>query len=804
MEATPPTVGEVAGTPDEVIATERALRRRRVVDVTTWSDRRQWLVGGAFVSLTALWATRPFWWPGRYVVAFDGYTYSAPNLEIFEAAARRWSIALWNDSIFGGVTNLGNPSAATIYPFRLLTLLFGVNRSMGVIVALHVVLLGLGFVLLARSLRLHVVAATTGGCALVLSGMTLTKALQFEQIMVIAWMPWLVLAIRATMRGTWPWRPTAGLAVVVAATITAGHAQMTFELVFVATATVLACVDGTTWRRTVHVGMAGLLGALMAAPELIAVAVATKRSAISGGRTTAQLLDPQLSLVRRAVARALLGSISTENPAVFLGQFEGIAFVGVVAGALAVLGVVHGLTERTRRQWTAAFAILALFGLMWSTGPRTVIYRVARRLLPGFDLAWAASRWLVVVAFVALVLAAIGLDALLRRTVTRQSFAITAALLAVGAAALAATDAAPGETLVQWAAIALVVTGAIGLAVFGARSGWRTTGALLVAILLLLELGLMSFHSLPFFAESSTPLDSPTYRTATTDWLRGRPGYTLALTDDLRPPDYSLPGLRPNANVLVGIRSVDGYDGGVQITQRWADMLRRFNPAPNLDLPLRNNIPPPFDPLALARVGVHFLLLDRTVDARAFAPGWDGPAVQDDRFVVYVNPAWRGEAVAWPSAEAVPEEDVPRALGDAAAELRDTLLVTDPGDALACVRACGPVGLRVTHSTPEHATTVVDLDVPSIVALDQQFDDGWNVTVDGRPANSIEADGFVVAVHVPSGRHTVEWRYRPGWLTASLIVATLAWLATLALGVSPIGLQSVPRRRPPRVDPASQ
>ena len=45
-------------------------------------------------------------------------------------------------------------------------------------------------------------------------------------------------------------------------------------------------------------------------------------------------------------------------------------------------------------------------------------------------------------------------------------------------------------------------------------------------------------------------------------WLDGRPGYTISLTDDLQPPDYSVPGLRPNANVLVGVRSVDGYDGG--------------------------------------------------------------------------------------------------------------------------------------------------------------------------------------------------------------------------------------------------
>ena len=28
--------------------------------------------------------------------------------------------------------------------------------------------------------------------------------------------------------------------------------------------------------------------------------------------------------------------------------------------------------------------------------------------------------------------------------------------------------------------------------------------------------------------------------------------------------------MRPNANVLAGVASIDGYDGGVQITERWA------------------------------------------------------------------------------------------------------------------------------------------------------------------------------------------------------------------------------------------
>jgi hypothetical protein len=232
-------------------------------------------------------------------------------------------------------------------------------------------------------------------------------------------------------------------------------------------------------------------------------------------------------------------------------------------------------------------------------------------------------------------------------------------------------------------------------------------------------------------------------------------------------------------------------------------MLTRFNPTPDLDLPLRNNLSPPLDPIALGRIGVHFVVLDRAIDPRAYVPGWVGPTAQDDRFVVYENPMWRGEAVAWRSAMAMPAAAIQRALGAAAADFQDTVLVTDPDDVRSCDRTCDPVGLGVTRSTPEHATTMVDLDVPSIVALDQQFDGGWHVSVDGRAAPAIEADGFVVAVAVPAGRHTVVWSYRPGWLTPSLVVAVLTLLATVGLAISPTAASWIAARRMRGADPAA-
>ena len=44
------------------------------------------LIPYAAAATAAAWVTRSYWWPGRYVVTFDGYTYAGPNLRVTEQA----------------------------------------------------------------------------------------------------------------------------------------------------------------------------------------------------------------------------------------------------------------------------------------------------------------------------------------------------------------------------------------------------------------------------------------------------------------------------------------------------------------------------------------------------------------------------------------------------------------------------------------------------------------------------------------------------------------------------------------------
>jgi hypothetical protein len=296
-----------------------------------------------------------------------------------------------------------------------------------------------------------------------------------------------------------------------------------------------------------------------------------------------------------------------------------------------------------------------------------------------------------------------------------------------------------------------------------------------------LELGAMSMNSIP--QQLRTEVAFTNMRTPTTDFLADvDAGFTVALTDDGRTADYQVPGLRPNANALHGVPSIDGYDGGVQITQRWADALRRFQPDPATELPLRNSLTLPIEPGPLARLGVRYILLDLARPPADFIPGWVGPVAADDLFEVWENPDWLGDAVAWSSAAV--SDDPAELLRNDLASVARTALVTDPSAALDCADDCDPVGLDVRRPRPERIEVSVDLDRQTVVSVAQQALPGWTLTVDGEQADVVEVDGIFLGARVPPGEHEIVFTYRSPWLTATIVLSLLAIAATISLAVA--------------------
>ncbi len=465
---------------------------------------------------------------------------------------------------------------------------------------------------------------------------------------------------------------------------------------------------------------------------------------------------------------------------------------------LAVIGITDAVIRPDRRPWAISLAVIGGLALVWAIGPRTFVFDVAFDVLPGFDLARASARWLVVVTIVASLFAGVGVDVLTRRVRPVHLVAAVVATVAVAGALAVGVVGADRRTIVIWALTAVAAVGLVAVIKATPRTRWATVAIGAVLAISAIELTTMSLHSMPMNSTTDTPFtDHPS---TTTDYLRDHPGgSTIALTDDGRGAAYEVPGLRPNANVLPGIPSIDGYDGGVQITKRWATSLRRFTPDPPTELPMRNSLQLPVTPESMSRLGVRYILLDNARDPAVFIPGWVGPLADDGNVAVWENPLWIGDAVAWPTATIAPADDAADLLrtdpdryeGIAIVDRLETALTcTDPTAA-----GCAPTALEVERRSPEHLVVRADLATASVVSVARQALPGWSVEVDGEAADEVVVDGLFLGVEVPAGEHVITWRYSSPWLVPTLIVSLLATVTTILLGLLGIGGATVPRLR---------
>jgi uncharacterized membrane protein YfhO len=77
-----------------------------------------------------------------------------------------------------------------------------------------------------------------------------------------------------------------------------------------------------------------------------------------------------------------------------------------------------------------------------------------------------------------------------------------------------------------------------------------------------------------------------------------------------------------------------------------------------------------------------------------------------------------------------------------------------------------------------------DADAPALLVLNDANYPGWRAWVDGRPAPILAADHLFRGVSVPTGRHVVEFVYRPASFLWGLAVSVLAFLFLAGLWCS--------------------
>ncbi len=471
------------------------------------------------------------------------------------------------------------------------------------------------------------------------------------------------------------------------------------------------------------------------------------------------------------------------------GTYEALSFVGAAAATLAVVGLVDGVRTRRRRALTIVLGGLGFAAVIAALGPRTFLYRFAYDHVPLFAQARVPARWLTVTVLAGVVLAALGTDAIVGRRVDRKSLAVVGGTVVV-IAVLVMTNvvSTPGRRAV----LAWLLFGAAAL-VAGLLPPVRrraAAGVLLVlpAVVVMTELGIASYNGIA--ARSSSAADVKHYGGDIVKFLDGQPGRSLAMTfDDLGNTAYLVASLRPNANALFDIPSIDGYDGGVQVTDRWAAAMSSmanvpFDPEPTL----RAQIATPVDTALLGRFGVRWVVVDtRAGDPSTLVPGFRGPLATDGTLEVFENPAWSGEAVAWFATQPSTNDEFADLLATGGVAPNAAVL-TDGSPTLSCSGECTPMGLTVSRSRPERAAIAASLPRDAIVTLDEQADKGWSATVDGKSAPAVVVDGFYVGVRVPAGQHEVRFFYTPRGFRVGLLLAALGLAALIAAVVAALGV----------------
>lgn len=356
-----------------------------------------------------------------------------------EAAAGR--VPLWNPLEGAGAPHAANAQSAVFFPLTYLPGLFGPGP--GLLLRAYVrVALALGLAcLLFRDMGCTRGAALFGGIAYGFSGFTLL-GLPWPHTNVSLFLPALLLAARRTARSERPARAILALPPLVALQFLGGHPE-TSLLICLATALylawMLAAPSGLGARaraaRFLLFGLAGAIGAVMAAVHLLPFLAYLRESEALAGRGAAMPRGTPLLHALRLFAPTFLGHPvdgTGWSGVMLLGS--GIGYVGIAPLVFAFVPSAEPRKRRERRFFLglALLAIAAGYGIP----PVREIVDHTPLLRMGID-----DRFLLWFAFGAAGAGALGLDALVRREAPegfagRPGFVLAALAAGLAAAAL--------------------------------------------------------------------------------------------------------------------------------------------------------------------------------------------------------------------------------------------------------------------------------------------------------------------------------------------------------------------------------
>jgi len=734
------------------------------------------------IAIVVVWliAAWPFLDPSTSVYGFDTLAYTGPNLTTTFDAWRGFSLPLWQADVFGGVPFLGRLGAQGLYFPHLPLIIFDINTALDFGAAFHLLVLAVGlYVLVNRLYGMSAPAAFVAACAVLGSSYMAIKMLSYDQLVAIAWIPWLLVCIELIVRHPRRVSLAGPFALVTSLLILGGHPQYIYFAALLAIGyTILRLIDTRKWPSILTLVVGGLLTIAMTSLQLVSAYFLNSSSGVPGKRTLDTLANPSYVLPPSRLPVGVFGDPFAANPSQVTGAGEAILGLGLPVCLLAVIGALFGCTFG--RFMRFGLGLGCLLGISLAVGPRWFPFRVLYDVVPGFGAARVAGRWLIVPLILGTVLAAEGVGVLLSTTRNwRRGTSLGIGSLGALGFLWAGPFEVPRTSVVVWWIAAIVVMVVLMTGLNRSAQVTCTWVGILVfvglgSLLPLLNTPAMSQRSPVLFGDIPTPL---------VDKIAAEGGRVFAQTfDRFDSAPYLVEHLRPNTNAFANVSSVDGYDGGQWIQKRWIDMVESLtNGNFGTDLTIRSQTRFPLSAELLRRFGVRWALADASVlPADQQLAGFTGPVAKSGDVELWENPRWIGRAIAYLKSETRDGK-----LGDQIRSASpDTVIVDDESHFIECEGECFAQGVSALSEGDDQSAYIFEIASDGILALDQGWSADWKVYVDGVRTDAFPVNGNQIGVYFTAGYHKVEFRYDPVWVNPLLALGILALLASLAMTIN--------------------
>jgi hypothetical protein len=668
----------------------------------------------------------------------------------FQAVSwHRGEFPLWDPHVWAGQPLIGQMQPGAAYPPNWLLFLLPLRDG-----RINPLWLNLDFILthvlaalfcywLCRYLGRSRAASVVAGAAFALAGVVGSTGWP-QMLNGAIWIPLVFLFLLRAIRGERTMASAALSGTFLGISFLSGHHQIpTFTALMVAGVWLFEI-----WRRRARAlkpaavaALFTLLGSALQTLPAYEYGVRSIRwvgsqNAVFWGQAVPYLVhqEPAHSLDPVGVLGFLLPNLSPHD-----------TFVGLTVLVLAFIGIANCFEAREVRM----LGLIGAGGLLFALGGFSVFHGLAYLIVPLVEKARSPAMAVVIVQFTLAVLAAYGLDAMRRGMFGRWWIPTLVAVGALPWPVLAVVASLRSETSLEYERLA--VLGMVALALAALLYAWKSqrisesAAISLIFVVMLFELGTVvggnyRHREAPggFLAELDKNGD-------VVEFLRRQP--------DLSRVEVDTDAVPYNIGDWDGIDQFRAYLGGMtwNVAQFEIDRLKGGRLAPQL-------------------FALNYFLGRRPIrsDQQEIFQGRSG-------LKVFRNPeAFPGF---WTVHDAVAVQGVQLIARLQAADLRRQVLLTGNAPTLDACPANDEASLVERRDT--RMVFDVRMACKGMLIASETFFPGWAASIDGRTAPIYEAYGALRGVVVDTGRHRIEFRYRPmmvywgAFLTALGIVAAL-------------------------------